>query len=136
MSINRVTLIGNVGKDPEVKHLENNLTVANFSLATTEKGYTTKGGKEIPDRTDWHTIVVWGGLAKVIEKYVKKGSPIYVEGKIRYRNYEKDGVKHWLTEIYCDAIDLLGSRNTDNKTDAQADMIRNTEPEPTDDLPF
>ena len=136
MSINRVTLIGNVGKDPEVKHLENNLIVANFSLATTEKGYKTKTGKEIPDRTDWHTIVVWGGLAKVIEKYVKKGSPLYVEGKIRYRNYEKDGAKHWVTEIYCDAIDLLGSRNTDNKADAQADMIRNTDPEPTDDLPF
>ena len=136
MSINRVTLIGNVGKDPEVKHLENNLTVANFSLATTERGYTTKSGKEIPDRTDWHSIVVWGGLAKVIEKYVKKGSAIYVEGKIRYRYYEKDGVKHWVTEIYSDTIDLLGNRHPDNKADAQADMIHNTDPEPTDDLPF
>lgn len=112
MSVNKVILIGNVGRDPEVRYLENNVAVANFTLATTERGYTTKSGQTIPDRTDWHNIVVWRGLAQVVEKYVKKGSPIYIEGKIRSRSYDdKDGNKRYITEIYAENIELLGRKS-------------------------
>lgn len=111
MSVNKVILIGNVGKDPEVRYLDNNNVVANFPLATTERGYTSRTGQQIPDRTDWHNIVVWRGLAQVVEKYVKKGSPIYIEGKIRSRSYDdKDGIKRYVTEIYADNIELLGRK--------------------------
>jgi len=111
MSVNKVILIGNVGKDPEVRYLDNNNMVANFPLATTERGYTSRSGQQIPDRTDWHNIVVWRGLAQVVEKYVKKGSPIYIEGKIRSRSYDdKDGIKRYVTEIYADNIELLGRK--------------------------
>ena len=111
MSVNKVILIGNVGKDPEVRYLDNNNVVANFPLATTERGYTSRTGQQIPDRTDWHNIVVWKGLAQVVEKYVKKGSPIYIEGKIRSRSYDdKDGIKRYVTEIYADNIELLGRK--------------------------
>jgi single-strand DNA-binding protein len=111
MAVNKVILIGNVGRDPEVRYLDNNVAVANFTLATTERGYTSRTGQQIPDRTDWHNIVVWRGLAQVVEKYVKKGSPLYIEGKIRTRSYDdKDGIKRYVTEIYADNIELLGRR--------------------------
>ena len=77
MSVNKVILIGNVGKDPEVRYFENDRAVANFPLATTERGFTTSAGQQVPDRTEWHNIVVWGGLAKVVESYVKKGTQIF-----------------------------------------------------------
>ena len=83
MSVNKVILIGNVGKDPDVRYLENNVCVANFTLATTERGYTTQSGIQIPDKTEWHNIVVWRGLAEIAEKYVRKGTQLYIEGKIR-----------------------------------------------------
>lgn len=136
MSINKVILIGNVGKDPDVKHLDGGKTVANFSLATTEKGYKTKDGREIPNRTDWHSIVTWGGLAKVVEKYVKKGSQLYIEGKIRTREYEKDGVKRYVTEIYVDTLQLLGSKPTGERPDLPSDPVSNAPSEVEDDLPF
>ena len=74
MSVNKVILIGNVGKDPEVRYLDNNVAVANFPLATTERGYTTRAGVQVPDRTEWHNIVLWRGLAETAEKYVRKGT--------------------------------------------------------------
>ena len=111
MSVNKVILIGNVGKDPDVKHLDNNVSVASFSLATTERGYKTQSGVQVPDRTEWHNIVAWRGLAKIAEDYIKKGSPIYVEGKIRTRSWEdQNGVKRYTTEIYADSIELLGRK--------------------------
>ena len=88
MSVNKVILIGNVGKDPDVRYLENNVCVANFTLATTERGYTTQSGIQIPDKTEWHNIVVWRGLAEIAEKYVRKGTQLYIEGKIRTRSWE------------------------------------------------
>lgn len=116
MSVNKVILVGNVGKDPEVRHFENDGAVANFPLATSERGYTTRNGQEIPERTEWHNIVVWRGLAKVVESYVKKGTQVYIEGKLRTRSYDdKDGVKRYTTEIYADSLQLLG-RRTDNAT--------------------
>ena len=108
MSVNKVILIGNVGKDPDVRYLENNVRVANFPLATTERGYTMSNGTQVPDRTEWHTIVVWRGLAEVAEKYVRKGARLYIEGKIKSRTYEdKAGNRRYITEIYADDMQIL-----------------------------
>ncbi|TRX72167.1 single-stranded DNA-binding protein [Carboxylicivirga sp. M1479] len=114
MSVNKVILVGNVGKDPEVRHFENDSAVANFPLATTERAYKTRNGQEIPERTEWHNVVVWRGLAKVVESYVKKGTQLYIEGKIRTRSYDdKEGNKRYITEVYADSLQLLG-RKGDN----------------------
>ena len=110
MSINKAILVGNVGRDPEVRYLDKNVVVANFSLATTERGYTMQNGTQVPDRTEWHNIVAWRGLAELAEKYIRKGSQLYVEGKIQTRSWEKDGIKRYTTEIYADTIQLLGKR--------------------------
>lgn len=111
MSVNKVILVGNVGKDPDVKYFDNGSVVANFTLATTERGYTAANGTQIPDRTEWHNIVCWRGLAKVAEQFVKRGTQVYVEGKIRSRTYDDaNGVKRYVNEIYADNLELLGSR--------------------------
>lgn len=111
MSVNKVILIGNVGKEPEIRYLEGGVAVASFSLATTERGYKTQAGVQIPDRTEWHNVVAWRGLAEIIEKYVHKGSPLYIEGKIRTRSWDdQSGVKRYTTEIYADNIELIGRR--------------------------
>lgn len=111
MSVNKVVLIGNVGKDPDVRYLDNNVCVASFTLATTERGYTTTNGVQIPDKTEWHNIVLWRGLAKVAEQYVKKGSQVYIEGKLRTRSWDdQNGVRRYTTEIYADNMELLGRR--------------------------
>ncbi len=110
MSVNKVILVGNVGRDPEVRYLERNVAVANFSLATTERGYTMQNGTQVPDRTEWHNIVAWRGLAEIAEKYFKKGMQLYVEGKIQTRSWEKDGVKRYTTEIYAENIQMLGRK--------------------------
>lgn len=111
MSINKVILVGHVGKDPEVRYFDNNLAMARFSIATTERGFTSKSGQVIPDKTEWHSVVVWRKLAEVVEKYVKKGTQVYIEGKLRNRSYDdKDGVKRYATEIQVDILQLLGRR--------------------------
>ena len=108
MSLNRVTLNGNVGKDPEVRYLDSGVAVALFSLATTEKGYTTQTGQQIPEQTEWHSLVAWRGLAQTVEKLIHKGDKIYVEGKLKYRTYEgQDGVKRSVTEIYVEKIETI-----------------------------
>lgn len=117
MSVNKVILLGNVGKDPEVRYYDNGTAVASFSLATTERGYTAANGTVVPDRTEWHNIVCWRGLAKIAEQYIRKGSPLYVEGKIRSRSYDDhQGVKRYVTEIFADEIELIGSKNSNNST--------------------
>jgi single-strand DNA-binding protein len=117
MSVNKVILLGNVGRDPEVRYIENNVAVANFSIATTERGYTSRAGQTVPDRTEWHNIVAWRGLAQIVEKYVKKGTPLYIEGKIRTRSYDdKDGIKRYTTEIYAENIELLGRKGDGSPT--------------------
>jgi len=94
MSVNKVILVGNVGKDPEMKYFDNDAAIANFSLATKERGYTTSSGTQVPERTEWHNIVCRRGLAQIAEKFVKKGTLLYVEGKIRSRSYDdQNGVK-------------------------------------------
>lgn len=106
-SVNRVTLLGNVGRDPEVKVLTGGNAVAEFSLATSRGGYTGKDGKEVPQKTQWHRIKAFGAITSAIEKYVKKGSTIYVEGRIEYSEYEKNGEKRTMTEIILEDMSLL-----------------------------
>jgi single-strand DNA-binding protein len=109
MSINKVILVGNVGKDPEIRHLETGIAVASFSLATSEN-YIAKNGDKVTT-TEWHNIVAWRGLADVAEKYVTKGRQLYIEGKIKTRTWDdKDGNKRYTTEIVADVMQLLGSR--------------------------
>ena len=109
MSFNKVILIGNVGKDPEVRHLETGIAVASFTLATTER-YKNRNG-ELQDQTEWHNIVCWRNLAELSEKYIRKGAQIFVEGKIRTRSWsDQTGQKRYTTEIVADNIRLLGKR--------------------------
>ncbi|MCC8176748.1 MAG: single-stranded DNA-binding protein, partial [Bacteroidales bacterium] len=107
MSINRATISGNVGKDPVVREV-NGHKVATFSLATTERGYTRKDGTEVPERTDWHSVVAWSHLANLAEKAIRKGSRLLVEGHIRYSTYDDaQGVKRYRTDIVADNIELF-----------------------------
>lgn len=109
MSYNKVLLIGNVGKDPDVRHLESGAVVAQFTLATSER-YKDKSGA-IQELTEWHNIVCWRQLAEIAEKYISKGTQIFVEGKIRTRNWtDQSGAKRYTTEIYADNIRLLGRK--------------------------
>lgn len=110
MSVNKCIVLGRVGKDPEIKQFDGG-SKASFSLATTERGFKTKDGKEYPEKTEWHNIVCWKGLAAIVEKYVKKGDLIYIEGKITTRSWESDGKKHYMTEIVADNIELLGNKS-------------------------
>ena len=120
MSVNKVILVGNVGKDPEIRYFENDRAVANFPVATTERGFTTSSGQQVPERTEWHNVVIWGGLAKVAENYVRKGTQLYIEGKLRTRSWDdKDGNKRYTTEVYVDNLQLLG-RKSDNPGSGQA----------------
>lgn len=130
--VNKVILVGNLGKDPEVRHLEGGASVANFTLATSEY-YKDKQGNRV-EQTEWHTIVVWRGLADVAEKYLKKGMTVYVEGKIRSRSWDdKDGTKHYKTEIVADALTILSKKENNqshgNDEDTQLPRV-------DDDLPF
>lgn len=128
MSVNKVILIGNVGKEPEVRYLENNIKVANFPLATTERGYTMSNGTIVPDRTDWHNIVAWRGLADTSEKYVHKGSQLYIEGKLKTRNYEdKAGVRRYVTEIYAESIQILTRKDNANREKEMGDEENSNE---------
>ncbi|MGD9558917.1 MAG: single-stranded DNA-binding protein [Mangrovibacterium sp.] len=146
MSVNKVILIGNVGRDPEVRHLDKDVTVANFPLATSES-YTAKNGEKVTT-TEWHNIVVWRGLAKVVEQYVKKGDKLYVEGRIRTRQWDdKDGNKRYTTEIYADNMEMLGGARGAEGTGAPAAQRMSEpaghpadpdfdQPSEEDDLPF
>jgi single-strand DNA-binding protein len=136
--VNKVILVGNLGKDPEIRHLDNGIAVANFSLATTES-YTNKQGERV-NQTEWHNIVLWRGLADVAEKYLKKGNSIYVEGKINTRKWEdKEGVTRYSTDIIADKMTMLGSRS--NNSSSAVTAVSQAESSPTkssgnDDLPF
>ncbi|MBQ8530503.1 MAG: single-stranded DNA-binding protein [Parabacteroides sp.] len=119
MSLNKVILIGNVGRDPDVRYFDNGAAVANFPLATSERGYTLANGTVIPERTEWHNIVVRRDLVPFVEKWVKKGSGLYVEGKIRTRSYDdQSGMKRYVTEIHADRVEFYntGSGNREGNT--------------------
>jgi single-strand DNA-binding protein len=113
--LNKVMLIGNVGADPEVRNLESGVTVATVRLATNES-YTNKDGNKI-EKVEWHRVNFWRGLAQVVEKYVKKGDPIFVEGRIRNRSYEQDGVTKYTTEIEAENMVMLGSKGGQGNTE-------------------
>ncbi len=155
-SVNKVILIGNLGKDPEVRHLESGVGVANFSLATSETYKDRKTGERV-SQTEWHNVVLWRGLADVAEKYLKKGDKIYIEGKLRTRSWQdQQGNNRYTTEIIADNMTMLGKatdRNTidsessntpqpkennsniENKTEKLSEEFSSPEDE-NDDLPF
>ena len=113
MSVNKVILIGNVGRDPEVRYLDSGIAVASLPLATTDRAYTLANGTQVPERTEWHNLVLWRGLAETAEKYVYKGDKLYVEGKIRTRSYDdQTGAKRYVTEIFVDSMEMLSPRGT------------------------
>ena len=147
--VNKVILVGRLGKNPEVRYLENGVAVANFSMATSET-YKDRTTGERREQTEWHNVVLWRGLAEVVEKYVKKGDMIYVEGKLKTRSWEKDGVTRYTTEVVGDNMTMLGGGNNtgggresafqENTYQPQQTQAPESTPAPvvdtTDDLPF
>lgn len=145
--VNKVILIGNLGADPEVRHLQNDVTVANFNMATSET-YKDRQTGEKREVTEWHRVVVWRGLAEVVEKYLRKGSKVYVEGKLRTRKWEKDGIDRYTTEIMADNLSMLDRPTGDGPApggsaprQAEAAQPAQTAPQVADpgdddDLPF
>ena len=135
--VNKVILVGNLGKDPEVRYLEGNVPVAKFSLATTES-YKNKEGNRV-EQTEWHNVVLWRGLAEIAEKYLRKGSSVYIEGKIRSRSWDdKEGVKRYTTDIVAENMVMLGKKGEDS---GNTEFQKTEEPSlpasaGTDDLPF
>ena len=142
--MNKVMLIGNLGKDPVVRYYDADQAVAQFPLATTERGYTLPNGTQVPD---WHNIVLWKNLAKIAERYLHKGDKVFIEGKVRYRSYDdRKGQRQYITEIYADNMELLTPKPAGGQAAApqaaqpaasQPSASAQTEPE-TDDsnLPF
>lgn len=121
--MNKVMLIGNVGKEPEVKYIDRGVCVASLLLATTERGYKLQNGTEVPARTEWHNVVLWRGLAEIVDKYVHKGDKLFIEGQIHSRTYEdRNGIRRSVTEIWAESLEMLspkaqatGSEGQENK---------------------
>ena len=139
-SVNKVILVGNLGKNPEVRHFENGGSLARFPIATSET-YIKKDTNEKVTQTEWHTIVTRGGLAaKVVEPYLKKGNSVYIEGRLRTRSWEdKDGVTRYTTEIMCDSLEMLGKKSDNSENAIYNNSNAATSPvqdAPDDDLPF
>lgn len=150
--VNKVILIGNLGADPEVRHLENGASVANFRLATTEKlrirvtGADGRENWESREQTEWHNVVAWRGLAGIVERFLRKGSKVYVEGKLRNRQYQdKDGNTRYITEVVADEMTMLDRASGDAPSSRAAGAPATTGATPTgysdqgggdDDLPF
>jgi single-strand DNA-binding protein len=106
--MNKVILMGNVGKDPEIRYVDTR-PVASFTLATTERAYTTRSGAQMPERTEWHNIVMWDKAAETAERYIRKGTKLLIEGKLRTRFWEdRNTIKHTITEIYVENFDIVG----------------------------
>ena len=142
--VNKVIIVGRLGKDPEVRHLENGAAVANFSVATSETYKDKSGNKQ--EQTEWHNVVLWRGLAEIAEKYLTKGNLVYIEGKLRTRNWQdKDGNTRYTTEIVGDNMTMLGSKNessSSNQNQPENQTQDNNKPkaelkeDESDDLPF
>lgn len=151
--VNKVILVGNLGKDPEVRHLESGVAVASFSLATSES-YKDRNSGERKTVTEWHNIVLWRGLAEVAEKYLHKGDQVYIEGRLRTRSWESEQGTRYTTEIVGDNMTMLGGRRSEGGSatpgntaepaqSAPAQQVNEPVPEKikmteddTDDLPF
>jgi single-strand DNA-binding protein len=145
MSVNKVILVGNVGQDPEVRYLDNNVPVCTLRMATSDV-YKNKSGERVTT-TEWHNVVLWRGLAEVAEKYVHKGSQIYIEGKLRTRSWDdKDKNKKYITEIVADVMQLLGKKSDEHSAPSSTipdtseqpagDKASIEEPDINNDLPF
>ncbi len=140
--MNKVMLIGNVGKEPSVHYYDADQAVAQVSLATTERGYTLQNGTKVPDHTDWHELVFYHRLAKLVESYVHKGDKLYVEGRIRYRSYDdRKGVRRYVTEIQVDNMEMLSPRpqvSSQVEQQSQAPVVesRPVSDKPAEELPF
>ncbi len=142
--MNKAILIGNVGRDPNVKYFEGGRAVAQVTLATTERGYTLQNGTQVPDRTEWHNLVFRNGLAQTVEKYVHKGDKLYVEGKIFTRNYDdQSGIKRYVTEIYVDEMEMLTPKSSSQSAPTAPQPVAQpaapaTQPatDSAEDLPF
>ncbi|MBR6285040.1 MAG: single-stranded DNA-binding protein [Muribaculaceae bacterium] len=121
MSVNKVILLGNVGREPEVRYVAQNQPMATFSLATTEHAFTNANGVQVPERTEWHNIVMWGRNAEVAERYVHKGTQLYIEGRLHTRSWEdRNQIKRYVTEVYVDTFELLGRpRSAEEQQPAQ-----------------
>ena len=133
--VNKVILIGNLGKDPELRYLDNGVAVANFSLATTEN-YKNKSGERV-SQTEWHNVVVWRGLAEVAEKYLRKGASVYIEGKIKTRKWEdKEGNTRYNTEILADNMNMLGGKPSQEDSLSSSASLHVSNDDKSDDLPF
>lgn len=134
----QIIFTGNLGKDPEVKEFENGGSVANFTVGVTERGYKTKDGKEIPDHTEWFNCVAKNGLAKIVKQFLKKGNKVLVVGKIKTREYEKDGQKKYITEVLADNLELLTPKGEGSSTTQSIQSQPNPIPEEDDNtgLPF
>ena len=118
--MNKVMLIGNVGQEPEVRYVDAGVAVAKLTLATTERGYTLQNRTQVPDRTDWHRIILWKRLAEVVEKYVHQGDKLYIEGRLRYSTYDdKNGIRHNLTEIWAENMEMLTPKSQSGKTSTE-----------------
>lgn len=147
-SVNKVILIGNLGKDPEVRHLDNGAVVANFSIATSES-YVDKTTGDKREVTDWHNIVAWRGLAKITETYLKKGMKVYIEGKLRTRSWQDESKNtRYTTEVIADNMTMLSRAEGGGSPNPQANYPKSVENTPSqpmeqnikadeeDDLPF
>lgn len=110
MSVNKVILVGNVGKDPEVNYPQSGVAVAKFSLATTDRGYKLQNGTEVPARTEWHNIICWRRLGEFAENYIRKGQQLFIEGKLQTSSWEKDGITRYRTEIVASDIQFVGKK--------------------------
>jgi single-strand DNA-binding protein len=132
--LNKVMLIGHLGKDPELKYTEKGTAYCNFSIATDES-YKDENGNKV-ERTEWHNIVTWRKLAEICQQYLKKGSKIYCEGKLQTDSYEKDGIKRYSTKIVMTDMTMLDSRGTTDKVSDEAPKPANTGSGEEDDLPF
>ena len=115
--MNKVMFIGNVVQEPEIRYVDSDVAVARLSLATSERGYTLQNGTQVPDRTDWHTVILWRKLAKIVEEFVHKGDKLYIEGRIRYVSFnDKQGVKRMATEIWAENMEMLSPRKSADET--------------------
>lgn len=134
-SLNKVMLIGNLGKDPELKYTPSGVAVATFSIATSEQWKDQEGNAQ--EKTEWHNIVAWRKLAEIVGEYLKKGKKVYIEGKLQTRNYEKDGVKRYITEIVADQLIMLDGVGQRSGGSGMEESIPAPSGAPKeDDLPF
>ncbi len=133
--VNKVILVGNLGKDPELRYTPSGQAVATFSLATNRKWKDKEG--QAQDQTEWHNIVTWGRQAEIAKEYLKKGTPLYIEGRIQYRTYnDRDGNKRYVTEIVAQTLQMLGRKGAEAGAEVPEDVNVEAPPASEDDIPF